>query len=355
MKGDTRVEPGLVRFELLHEDAGTKARRGRLHTPHGAIETPIFMPVGTVGSVKGVGPDDLRRARCADHPRQHLPPDAAARRASWWARWAACTASSPGTGPCSPTAAASRSSASSEKRKITEEGAAFQSPPRRRAPPAHARALHRDPGDARRRHHHGVRRVPARRLRARAYLERSLARTTRWLHRCAKAWSRERSSRSSASCRAACTRTCASATPRRCARWTCPATRSAATRWARRPRRCTRAWPTRAPLLPRDKPRYLMGVGTPLDLVTCVEQRRGHVRLRAAHALRAQRPALHLRGQGGHQQRGLRARPAPGGPGVQLLHLPHLQPRLPAPPLRRRRRSWRCGSTPCTTCTTSSG
>ena len=34
-KGDTRVAPALVRFELLHEDAGTGARRGRLHTPHG--------------------------------------------------------------------------------------------------------------------------------------------------------------------------------------------------------------------------------------------------------------------------------------------------------------------------------
>ncbi len=50
-RGDQRVQPGLVRFELLHVDAKTGARRGRLHTPHGAIETPVFMPVGTVGSV----------------------------------------------------------------------------------------------------------------------------------------------------------------------------------------------------------------------------------------------------------------------------------------------------------------
>ena len=35
------------------------ARRGRLHTAHGIVETPIFMPVGTVGSVKAVAPDDL--------------------------------------------------------------------------------------------------------------------------------------------------------------------------------------------------------------------------------------------------------------------------------------------------------
>ena len=44
-------------FELIREEAG--ARRGRLHTTHGVIETPAFMPVGTQASVKALGPDDL--------------------------------------------------------------------------------------------------------------------------------------------------------------------------------------------------------------------------------------------------------------------------------------------------------
>ncbi len=47
-------------FTLLGTDGD--ARRGRLVTPHGAIETPIFMPVGTAGSVKSLGPDDLVEA-----------------------------------------------------------------------------------------------------------------------------------------------------------------------------------------------------------------------------------------------------------------------------------------------------
>ena len=51
----------LVRFELLHQDARTGARRGRLHTRWGMVETPAFMPVGSAGSVKAVGPDDLQR------------------------------------------------------------------------------------------------------------------------------------------------------------------------------------------------------------------------------------------------------------------------------------------------------
>src|SRR3954452_15780377 len=47
-------------FELLHEDAGSRARTGRFTTPHGAVETPAFMPVGTQGTVKGVDPGRLR-------------------------------------------------------------------------------------------------------------------------------------------------------------------------------------------------------------------------------------------------------------------------------------------------------
>lgn len=46
-------------FELIATDSSTKARRGRLTTPHGTIETPVFMPVGTQGSVKTLHPDEL--------------------------------------------------------------------------------------------------------------------------------------------------------------------------------------------------------------------------------------------------------------------------------------------------------
>jgi queuine tRNA-ribosyltransferase len=47
-------------FELASKDRESKARRGRLTTAHGAIDTPAFMPVGTQGSVKGVSPRELR-------------------------------------------------------------------------------------------------------------------------------------------------------------------------------------------------------------------------------------------------------------------------------------------------------
>jgi queuine tRNA-ribosyltransferase len=48
-------------FALLATDPASKARRARLTTAHGVIETPTFMPVGTQGSVKGVSPGELRQ------------------------------------------------------------------------------------------------------------------------------------------------------------------------------------------------------------------------------------------------------------------------------------------------------
>ena len=46
-------------FSLIHSDPASAARAGVIHTDHGDIETPIFMPVGTVGTVKGVHKRDL--------------------------------------------------------------------------------------------------------------------------------------------------------------------------------------------------------------------------------------------------------------------------------------------------------
>ena len=46
-------------FELLATDPTSAARRGRLRTPHGVVETPIFMPVGTQGTVKALTPAHL--------------------------------------------------------------------------------------------------------------------------------------------------------------------------------------------------------------------------------------------------------------------------------------------------------
>jgi queuine tRNA-ribosyltransferase len=47
-------------FELLKTDASSKARLGRLTTPHGVVDTPVFMSVGTQGGVKAIDPRELR-------------------------------------------------------------------------------------------------------------------------------------------------------------------------------------------------------------------------------------------------------------------------------------------------------
>jgi len=43
-------------YELVGRDRGSRARRGRLHTAHGTVQTPAFMPVGTLGAVKAMAP-----------------------------------------------------------------------------------------------------------------------------------------------------------------------------------------------------------------------------------------------------------------------------------------------------------
>ena len=56
--GGTRAEDRCMNFELLGTEGA--ARRGRLHLNHGIVETPVFMPVGTYGTVKAMTPEELR-------------------------------------------------------------------------------------------------------------------------------------------------------------------------------------------------------------------------------------------------------------------------------------------------------
>lgn len=49
-----------ITFEILHEDPNSHARTGILHTPHGDVFTPMFMPVGTAATVKFISPEELK-------------------------------------------------------------------------------------------------------------------------------------------------------------------------------------------------------------------------------------------------------------------------------------------------------
>ena len=49
-----------IKYELIKECSKTGARAGKIHTPHGSFDTPMFMPVGTQASVKSVSPEELK-------------------------------------------------------------------------------------------------------------------------------------------------------------------------------------------------------------------------------------------------------------------------------------------------------
>ncbi|MBG9987613.1 tRNA guanosine(34) transglycosylase Tgt [Aerococcaceae bacterium DSM 111176] len=55
------TEPA-IRYELIKEEKHTGARLGRVHTPHGTFDTPIYMPVGTLATVKSLSPEELKDA-----------------------------------------------------------------------------------------------------------------------------------------------------------------------------------------------------------------------------------------------------------------------------------------------------
>ena len=261
------MAPGVVSYELLARDAGTQARRGRVHTPHGVIETPVFMPVGTVGSVKACAPDDLVNLGASiilgNTYHLMLRPGVdlvgqmgGLHRFVSWKRPMLTDSGGFQVFSLGPT------------RKITEEGVTFQSHldgAYKSLTPESSIEIQEVLGadiimafDE----------CPASTSEF-AYLEASLARTTRWLIRCEKAWTRGRSSLfgivqgglSEVLRKRHVEEVCAVDLPGYALGGFSvgeePAAMHAGVAFS-------------APLLPQNKPRYLMGVGTPLDLVKCV-------------------------------------------------------------------------------------
>ena len=52
----------LINFQVSHEDTSSFARRASFQVPHGTLQTPMFMPVGTYGTVKAMTPRDLHES-----------------------------------------------------------------------------------------------------------------------------------------------------------------------------------------------------------------------------------------------------------------------------------------------------
>jgi queuine tRNA-ribosyltransferase len=252
------------RFELLHQDTGSRARRGRLHTAHGSVETPVFMPVGTLATVKAVGQDDLQSlgAEIVLGNTYHLmlrPGEELIRGLGGLHRFMAW-----------PRALLTDSGgfqvfSLAQKRKVSDEGVVFQShldgSPHLLTPErsiAIQEALGADilmafdecpPSTA-----------------ERAVVEGALERTTGWLRRCAAAWSR-----GSNALFGIVQGGLDLELRRRHVEEVCsvelPGYALGGYSVGEAPERMHASVAEVAPLLPAERPRYLMGVGTPVDLV----------------------------------------------------------------------------------------
>lgn len=257
----------MIGFQLLGQDGG--ARRGRLTTPHGPIETPIFMPVGTVGSVKAIAPDDLNAigAQIVLGNTYHLllrpGPERLASfgglaRFMGWHR------------PTLTDSGGFQVFSLAGRRKLTEEGVEFQSHldgARIFLSPERAIEVQQQigadvimafdecpPADS-----------------PRAYLEESLARTARWAVRCKAAWRPEGGCALFGIVQGALDLQLRQRSAEEICALDLPGYALGGYSVGETPAAMHASLVDTAPLLPRDRPRYLMGVGTPTDLLIAIE------------------------------------------------------------------------------------
>ena len=257
-----------LNFELLRKDPDSAARRGRLTLPHGVVETPIFMPVGTAASVKAIAPDDLDAigAQIILGNTYHLflrPGHELVKRhgglhgfMSW-------------PKPILTDSGGFQVYSLAEARKISEEGVVFRSHidgSKRMLSPEVSIDVQQQLG--------------ADIIMAfdecppagseRPYFEQSLARTTRWAKRCKEAWNPEGNSSLFGIVQGGLHEDLRKAHAEEICALDLPGYALGGYSVGEEIPAMYASVATSAPHLPENKPRYLMGVGTPEDLVTCV-------------------------------------------------------------------------------------
>ena len=316
-------------FELLGTDGA--ARRGRLTFPRGTVETPAFMPVGTYGSVKGVLPEQVRALGAEIilgntfhlYLRPGLDVIEAHGGLHGFARW---------DGPILTDSGGFQVFSLAHRRKITEAGRDLRRADRRLDRVPRPGGEHAHPARARFGHRDDLRRVHA------VSGDRATSRARRWSCRCAgpsaaSARTKATTRRCSASSRAACTTTCAAQSAEGLkaigfdgyAIGGLAVGEPEAERNAMLEHTC--------PQLPDDRPRYLMGVGRPEDLVEAVA--RGVDMFDCVMPTRNARNGHYFTSFGTVRIRNAKyekdLRPIEEGCGCYAC-TQRLQPRLPAPP-----------------------
>jgi queuine tRNA-ribosyltransferase len=257
----------MVSFDVIARDG--QARAGTLTTPHGVVETPIFMPVGTVGTVKGVGPDDLEAigAQVILGNTYHLMlrpgADLVARHGGLHRFMAWPRAILTDSGGFQVFSLAGR-------RKLTEEGVTFQSHldgSPQSITPERSIAIQEQLGTDIAMAFDECPPATA----DRAYLEDSLARTARWAGRCKAAWHRDGPSALFGIVQGALHPDLRKRSAEEICALDLPGYALGGYSVGESPAQMHEGVALSAPLLPADRPRYLMGVGTPDDLLHAIE------------------------------------------------------------------------------------
>jgi queuine tRNA-ribosyltransferase len=256
----------VLSFQVTHTDGA--ARRGKLVLPHGEVDTPQFMPVGTVASVKAIAPDDLRQtgAQIILGNTYHLMlrpgPDLVEELGGLhrFMAWDRCIITDSGGFQVYSLA---------EQRKITEEGAVFRSHldgSRQELTPERAVRIQRQLGSD---ILMAFDECPPSQS-ERGYHQKSLERTTRWAARCKEEWLRAPGPGALFGIvQGGLHKDLRERHAQEIAALDLPGNALGGFSVGEDPAAMWEGVQHAAPLLPAEKPRYLMGVGTPEDLLRC--------------------------------------------------------------------------------------
>ncbi len=271
-----------LEFEILHKDAKTKARKGRITTLHGSIETPVFMPVGTQATVKAMKPESVEDtgAQIILANTYHLmlrPGSDIVREAGGlhkFMNW---------NKPILTDSGGYQVFSLGAMRKITEEGVRFASHidgSRHMLSPERSIEVQNDlgsdiimafdecaPKDA-----------------SREYIERSQARTTRWLERCIEAHRNTDTQSLFGIMQGGFYKDLREESAREIVKFDLPGYAIGGISVGEKKEEFVEVLDYAPDLLPEDKPRYVMGIGTPdyifesvergVDMFDCVEPTR---------------------------------------------------------------------------------
>lgn len=250
------------KFKVIHQDKNSKARVGELNTPHGVIQTPVFMPVGTHGAIKALKPSDVLDIGfpiiLSNTYHLHLSPgESLVKKAGGlhqFMKWDRPILTDSGGFQVF----------SLQKKNITEEGAEFfdQFGKKIVLGPEKSIQIQQDLGSDIMMAFDECIPYPS----SKKYVENSIARTHRWLGRCMKAWTNPKQALFGIiqgsefdDLRKICVE--------EVTKYDLPGYAIGGVSVGEGPDLMEKAVRFTAPLMPENKPKYVMGVGNPEDLL----------------------------------------------------------------------------------------